>query len=108
MSPSIPFDECLSRLDQHCGRELLAGALPAAMLADDGPQGPYADAIRMLVDWVPIRAVDQPVARNELIQALGPLRLRYQAGNSGDPAHYRALAQLIRAIDAVFDDACLG
>ncbi|APZ41778.1 hypothetical protein [Acidihalobacter ferrooxydans] len=104
MSPRLPFDECLARLDAQCAGELLRGMTPRDALAVTGLPGPYAPALRMLVDWVPVRTPGQPVTRNELVHALGPLRLRYQAEDV-DPEHYRALARLLRAIDAVYD-AC--
>jgi hypothetical protein len=106
MSRQIPFDECLAQLDALCGGELLDGAAPDAILAvrqRNEEAGPYAEALRMVVDWIPVRSADQAIARNDFIHALGPLRLRHQSGE-GSAETYRALARLIRAIDAVYDE----
>lgn len=103
MSRLIPFDECLVRLDALCGGELLAGRSPTGVLERAELPAPYAQALCMLVDWIPVRSAAQAVARKDLIRALGPLRLRYQNGEGSADA-YRALARLIRAIDAVYDE----
>ena len=106
MNPCIPFRECLGRLDAYCEGELLGGSAPDAMLAmlmrGERP-GRYAEALLMLIEWIPVRDADQCVGRNELVHALGPLRLRHQAGD-GDTEAYRALTRLIRAIDAAYDE----
>jgi hypothetical protein len=105
MSRCIPFRECLACLDAYCEGELLGDLAPDTMLAmlkrGERP-GHYAEALHMLIEWIPVRDADQCVRRNELVHALGPLRLRHQAGD-GDADSYRALARLIRAIDAAYD-----
>lgn len=106
MIVGMPFDACLTRLDAHCGGELLAGAAPATLceeVRDGRSDSPYAEALRLLLDWVPVRRLDQTVTRSELVLALGPLRLRYQA-QEAPLAEYRALTRLIHAIDAVYDE----
>jgi hypothetical protein len=106
MTPHLPFRDCLAHLDAHCGGDLLDGRSPdeiLAMLERDEQPGPYDEALRMLAEWIPLRDAGQTVTRIELIQALGPLRLRYQA-QDGDAESYRALVRLIRAIDTAYDE----
>jgi hypothetical protein len=106
MMPHLPFRDCLAHLDAHCGGDLLDGRSPdevLAMLERSEQPGPYDEALRMLVEWLPLRDAGQTVTRIELIQALGPLRLRYQT-QDGDTESYRALVRLICAIDAAYDE----
>lgn len=106
MTPSLPFRDCLAHLDAHCDGNLLDGRPPddvLVLLERDEQPGPYGEALRMLVAWIPVRDAGQRVTRVELIRALGPLRLRYQT-QDGDAGSYRALARLVRAIDTAYDE----
>ena len=60
----------------------------------------------MIYNWCALTSPQAQVERAAAVNALGPLRRRFMAGE-GDARDFHRLNQIIETIDAVFDDAIL-
>lgn len=66
-----------------------------------------AEVTSMIYDWSALASPLAEVERGKVVNALGPLRRRFMAGE-GAATDFHRLNQLIEAIDAVFDEAAIG
>lgn len=109
----MTFGELLLRLHEQglgpvlCGEPPSAQATCAALLAGRHPEPLLGELLSTAALWCRISGPDSEVDRAAVVNALGPLRRRYQADDA--PAEgLRALGTLIEAIDAAYDAAALA
>lgn len=63
-----------------------------------------AEVVSMIYNWCALSSPQSVVERAAVVNALGPLRRRFMAGE-GAAQDFLRLNQIIEAIDAAFDDA---
>lgn len=105
----MTFAELLCRTDAYCERRILEGS--AEQTFEIIRSGRHADPqfrriLSTLTQWCAIREPNMYLQRSEVVNALGPMRLRLSAEAEATPA-YQALIQFIRAVDAAYDDKVL-
>lgn len=65
-----------------------------------------AEVVSMIYNWCALDHAHAQVERAAVVNALGPLRRRFMAGE-GNAQDFHRLNQIIEAIDAAFDDAAI-
>jgi hypothetical protein len=99
------YTELLEALQQRTGYAVLCGDAQTTVersLVGNHPDPLLGEIVAMLYQWCALTTVDAPVQRAALVNALGPLRRRYMAGE-GDARDFLRLSRVIEAIDAAFD-----
>ena len=99
----------LARLDPYCEGRVLAGTPEqtcTALREGTHPDPQYGPLLGMVVAWCALTDASSAVERSAVVNALGPLRLELMQSDT-DLARYRALNDLVQAVDAAFDDARL-
>ncbi len=101
----MTYAELLTRLSGYglpVGGADVPGATPQHL-----PSGPCDDILATLVAWCRIETMETVLSRSAVIDALGPLRLRYMTDPDAPITTFQLLTRFIEATDAAFDDAVL-
>ncbi|GBL44620.1 hypothetical protein SFMTTN_0420 [Sulfuriferula multivorans] len=103
----MTYVQLLETLQARTGYTLLCGNADATLIAATAGRHPDAflgEVISMIYVWCALSDIHAEVDRAAVVNALGPLRRRYMAGE-GCAADFRRLNHIIEAIDAAFDAA---
>jgi len=103
----MTYAQLLEALQTRTGYALLCGNAENTLLAAEAGRHPDAllgEVASMMYRWCALAHVHAGVERAAVVNALGPLRGRYMAGE-GSAADFRRLNHIIEAIDAAFDAA---
>ncbi|ARU32142.1 hypothetical protein CAP31_10905 [Sulfuriferula sp. AH1] len=94
INTSMTYTELLAALQNRTHYQLIP------VPADDF----LAEVSTMIYNWCALTSPQSQVERTAVVNALGPLRRRFMAGE-GAAQDFLRLNQIIEAIDAVFDNA---
>lgn len=103
----MTYVQLMETLQARTGYTLLCGNADAALIAAAAGRHPDAflgEVASMIYAWCALSDIHAEVERASVVNALGPLRRRYMAGE-GSAADFRRLSHIIEAIDAAFDAA---
>lgn len=103
----MTYAQLLETLQTRTGYELLCDNAEDTLIAAEAGRHPDAflgEIASMMYRWCALANIHASVERAAVVNALGPLRRRYMAGE-GSAADFRRLNHIIEAIDAAFDAA---
>lgn len=103
----MTYAQLLEALQTRTGYALLCGNADDTVMAAEAGHHPDAflgEIASMVYRWCALTSIHAGVERAAVVNALGPLRRRYMAGE-GSAADFRRLNHIIEAIDATFDAA---